>query len=110
MEFQILSQIENKNLGRKEIKVLLNHEGLPTPKRLEVLDSLASTLKVDKNLLIVFKIKPKYGRGISFIEARLYSSEGQMKKFEPKYVIGRHTGEKKRRSQASGEKKEEAKK
>ena len=88
---KILEKIDNKLLGRTEIKFEINQEKSPVPSRLKVQEELANQIKKSKDLIVIKGIKPDFGtsniRGIAFV----YNSKETMEKIEPKYIIKRLT-------------------
>ena len=58
MEININEKIENPLLNRTEIHFDCTYQGEATPKVLEVKNRLVAVLNVDKNLLVVDKLKP----------------------------------------------------
>src|SRR5271170_55410 len=79
MEIKIISNDENKLLGRKEIKasaVSLDK----TPTRAEVKEELCKKLSLDPALVEIREIKQHYGLRVSDVIAYSYSSKEIMDK------------------------------
>jgi len=95
LELEIVENVENKLLQRKEIKFKVKHEGMPTPRRLEVKEKLAEVLGVVPNLIVIEKIASLHGKAESSGIARVYTSEEQLKFLEPEYLLLRDKPEEK---------------
>ncbi|MEM2873899.1 MAG: 30S ribosomal protein S24e [Candidatus Nanoarchaeia archaeon] len=93
MEVKILDKKDNLFFNRTEIFAEINHQGLPTPKRAEVRKLLAEVLGASSELLVIRRCKSQFGFK-AVCEAMLYKSKQDLEKFEPKYIIGRETGQK----------------
>jgi len=87
MEIIVNKKIENPLLNRTEIHFDCTYQGDSTPKVLDVKNRLVATLNVDKNLLVVQRIKPSYGEGKANGYAKLYDSEENLSKIEMEHVI-----------------------
>ncbi len=95
MELKISNKFENKLLNRIEIEASVLHAKEPTPKRAEMRKLLAAQLGADESLLVIRKFSSKIGAGGRLL-AMLYKSKEDLQKTEPKYIIGRETGQKMR--------------
>lgn len=87
MEINITQKTENPLLDRTEIEFECTYQGESTPKVLEVKNRLVAVLDVDKNLLVVDKLKPQFGEGKAIGYAKLYQSEESLSKIERKHVL-----------------------
>lgn len=87
MEINITQKTENPLLDRTEIEFECTYQGESTPKVLEVKNRLVAVLDVDKNLLVVDKLKPQFGEGKSIGYAKLYQSEESLSKIEREHVL-----------------------
>ncbi len=96
MDLKILNKLENALLNRTEITAEVSHEGAATPKRADVRKLLAAQLGADETCLALRKIDTPFSTR-SKITAALYKTKEELQKTEPKYVIGRDTGQKKKR-------------
>ena len=96
MELKISNKVENQLLNRTEITGEVLHAGAATPKRIDVKKLLAAQLGADESLLTIRKVNTPFGAK-SKLTAMLYKDKATLEKFEPKYVIGRDTGNKKKR-------------
>lgn len=87
MEIDIKEQIENPLLNRIEINFDCLYQGETTPQVIEVKNRLAALLNVDKNLLVVDKVKPSFGEGRADGYAKLYDSEENLIRIEKLHVL-----------------------
>ncbi|MGB9675035.1 MAG: 30S ribosomal protein S24e [Candidatus Nanoarchaeia archaeon] len=101
MEIKIISTVENPLFDRSEIKAEITHVGEPTPKRADVRAALAKELNVPQENLIIHSIVPRFGFK-SICTARVYTSKEDLLKYEPKYLIGRETGQKTHKTKEGG--------
>jgi ribosomal protein S24E len=95
MELKIISDNENKVVGRREIKAEINYEQAP-PSKQDVLEELAKQLKAEKNLIIIKRLSNVFGLRKMICTANLYADEKTLNKFEPKYLIKRIKKEEKK--------------
>ena len=93
MEVTIKNNIENKLIGRKDLTVHVAYTEAP-PKRVEVRDAIAKETGVDAKLIIIKKLENDFGMRTMDCDARIYSDEKIMNKFELKHLISRSKGEK----------------
>ncbi|NOX71457.1 MAG: hypothetical protein GXO64_02040 [Candidatus Micrarchaeota archaeon] len=83
MKLSIIETKDNVLMKRKEAKVLIDHEGGPTPSRYEMVGELSKVLKSGKDNIIISKI---FGvRGLDKSEAKVMVYED--KKDIPKALI-----------------------
>jgi small subunit ribosomal protein S24e len=87
MDIDIKEQTENPLLNRTEIEFNCLYQGEATPKVLDVKNKLVAILNVDKNLLVVDKVKPNYGEGRAEGYAKLYDSEENLNRIERNHVV-----------------------
>jgi len=85
MEIKIVSERENPLLGRKEIWIVVRSK--ETPKRSDIVTRLAAELGVDKNLIIVDKIKTVAGTSDAEVYVKVYEDEEHLQKIEPRHKI-----------------------
>ena len=104
MEIKISNKTENKLLDRTEIEAEIINDKAATPKRNEVRKLLAAQLGADEQLLIIKKIAQSFGSAVK-LSAMLYKTKEELQKYEPKYMIGRETGQKKKPGKTAQEKK-----
>ena len=101
MDINVNEKIENPLLNRTEIHFDCIYQGEATPKILDVKNRLVALLDVNKNLLVVDKVKPSYGEGKADGYAKLYDSEENLNKIEMDHVVQKN-------KEAAKEEKEEA--
>lgn len=89
MEIEIVSNKENALLGRRELELRVKHPSAPTPRRMEVKESLAKMLGVSPDLIMIRKISTQHGRSYSTVWAHVYASRETLLKYEPKYLLER---------------------
>lgn len=87
MEIDIREQIENPLLNRTEIHFDCLYQGETTPPVIEVKNRIVALLNVDKNLLVVDKVKPIFGEGRADGYAKLYDSEKNLIRIEKQHVL-----------------------
>ncbi|AEG18774.1 30S ribosomal protein S24e [Methanobacterium paludis] len=90
MDINVNEKIENPLLNRTEIHFDCIYQGEATPKILDVKNRLVALLDVDKNLLVVDKVKPSYGEGKADGYAKLYDSEESLAKIEKEHVLAKN--------------------
>jgi len=103
MEIDIKQQVENPLLNRTEIHFDCIYQGESTPKVLEVKNRLVAQLNVDKNLLVVDKVKPSFGEGRADGYAKLYDSEEKLAQIEKQHVLDKNTEAAKEEEEAEEE-------
>lgn len=79
---KITEQKRNELLQREEISAL--KEDFKTPSMVETKTELANLLKRDAEVIVVKKIKGRFGNKRFIIEAYAYDNKEVMKKIEPK--------------------------
>jgi len=89
MELEIVENVENPLLQRKELKLRLRHDGMPTPRRTEVKAKLAEILGVSQDLIVIEKIASLHGKAESSGIARVYKTVEQLESLEPKHLLER---------------------
>ncbi|ADP77239.1 Ribosomal protein S24e [Methanothermus fervidus DSM 2088] len=87
MEINITEEKRNELLKRKEIKFECLHSGEPTPKRVDVRDKLSSILDVNKELIVIDTLEPRYGEGRCVGYAKIYDSKESLEEIEQEHII-----------------------
>jgi len=90
MRIEVLQEIQNKPLGRKEVEFRLEHRGSTTPTRDDVHSKIVAQYDADPSTVVIKVLKTKFGAGVSTGEARIYEDSEQMNKVELKHIIDRH--------------------
>ena len=96
MEIKILNKTENALFNLTEITAEVAHEGAATPKRADVRKLLAAQLGAEENRLALRQIDTPFSTKSKII-AVLYKTKEDLQRAEPKYIVGRDTGAKKKR-------------
>lgn len=81
---------ENPLLDRKEYIFAVIHDAQPTPSRKRLREELAKLLGVEKDLVVVRRIKTDFGTNISKMEVHVYSDKNKMLEIEPRYILKRN--------------------
>ncbi len=90
MEVEILDQRDNPLLHRREVKFVVRHEDGGTPRKSEVLRKLAVILDVDKEVVLIDRMEPEFGKRETRGYAKVYKSVEHLEDIEPEYMIERH--------------------
>ena len=96
MDIEIIAEVENKTLFRKEIDFRIDHVGTTTPSRSDIRAKIGAQFDADSEAVVVKKLETKYGIGVTEGSARIYSDLDQMKRIELDYILKRHESEDKR--------------
>ena len=96
MEFEIISDVRNEVLNRRELVFTLTFDG-PTPSRKSIQEKLAAILNKNENLLVLDSLKTRFGKMEVAGRARVYDDEESKKSTERDYRLKR--GEPKARSE-----------
>lgn len=96
MNIEVVAEIENKTLFRKEIDFRIDHVGSTTPSRKDIRAKIGAQFDTDSEAVVVKKLDTKYGIGITEGSARIYSDLEQMKRIELDYVLKRHESKEKK--------------
>lgn len=81
---------ENLLLYRKEYIFAVIHDAQPTPSRKGLREELAKLLGVEKDFIVVRRIKTDFGTNTSKIEVYVYSDKNKMLEIEPRYILKRN--------------------
>ncbi len=65
MKLEIIKEVENPYLDRKEIEIKILHEGEPTPKRVDVFKSAVDRLSLDGDKTILISLETIRGTNTS---------------------------------------------
>ncbi len=95
MELKIINKAENKLLNRTAIEASVSYAKEITPKRKDLRKLLAAQLGADESLLVIRQFSATLGTSAKLF-ANLYKTKEDMQKREPKHIIGRETGNKKK--------------
>lgn len=86
MKIKITERIKDKLFNREVVKFEIDHEGEPTPTRVQVREALKKEL--GEHFVIKY-VKSTFGFGKSVGEARAYKSKEEMFEYEPKHLLMR---------------------
>jgi small subunit ribosomal protein S24e len=93
MEIKITGKKDDLFFNRTLISVEVDHKNEATPKRADVRKALAAALNTHADLVVIRVCKSQFGFKAK-CKAMLYKTKEDLQKYEPKYVIGRETGQK----------------
>ena len=85
VEVEIESEKENKPMHRREMTLIVSHQGEPTPTRQQLKDRVSNLVNSSKDQLIIDSINTKFGKEESTVIARVYDDEESAAKYERKY-------------------------
>lgn len=85
VEVEIESEKENKLLNRRELTLIVSHQGEETPGREQLKDRVSNLVNSPKNTVIIDSINTMFGKEQSTVEARVYDDEESAVKYERKY-------------------------
>jgi ribosomal protein S24E len=117
MHIDIINKQDAPLLSRQEIQAKIGYTG-KVPSRRELIGELAKKLNAKPELLVIKKIKPRYGLEQADITAYAYASRDWLDKVEKKYILARSEPKKEQADSSmaetgqagrQAEKKEEAK-
>ena len=91
MEVTILKEFENKTLERKELDIEISYEKVP-PKRTDILESISSRLKIEKDLIVLQRMNNIFGQRKLRGRINVYKNAEQINRCEPAYFIKRVKG------------------
>ena len=87
---EIIDRKENPLLNRVEIEFRWNHEGSPTPSRVEMLNGIASIEPgANRDLIVIKNVKTRFGMGSTTGLGLVYADKESMK-VEPSYMHERY--------------------
>jgi len=90
LKFQIENKSENKLLERTELVFSAEHPGESTPTRDAIRSTIASTLNVPKERVIVDQMETEYGIGLTKGYAKVYDSPEAVTKSERYHLLVRN--------------------
>ena len=95
MKIDIVSEKENKPLGRKEIAFKIDHAGASTPSRADIRAKLVAQFDADASAVLVSTLNTHYGIGVTEGSIHIYSDPEQMKRIELDHMVKRQESKKK---------------
>jgi small subunit ribosomal protein S24e len=81
--------ITNRLLNRKQFVVTVTHPTRANLSRVELGERLAQLYKSEKERVVVFGLRTKFGGGVTQGFGLIYDDEDSQKKFEPRYRLVR---------------------
>lgn len=91
MKFEVVSDIDNVLLGRREIIITVGHPSKGTPGRIELRRQIAAKLNVDLDQVYVVKLETKTGGTSTEGEVRVYHSSERARLVERDHILDRNT-------------------
>lgn len=107
LSFQIVYNIENKLLGRREVEALFPGTG-GALKRADAVDQVAKQLKVDIKKVFPIYLKSKAGTQDILCLFYIYDDEVRAKKHLPNYMLSRMLSKEERKKTKTEAKKGES--
>jgi small subunit ribosomal protein S24e len=93
MEITVEREKTNPLLKRREIYFRLRYmEDGPTPSRSAVREKIAGLFNANPETIVVDYIKPEFGKSEAICYAKIYESNEELLKTEPKHIIKRNFG------------------
>jgi len=90
LQLEIVAKFENKLLKRTEYIFKILHDGKGTPKREEVKEAIASKLGVEKELVVIRKMRTPFGVNETLVDSVIYWDKNTLMEVEPKYILKRN--------------------
>ncbi len=82
--------LENPLLFRKEYIFAVIHDAQSTPSRVKLREEISKQLGVDKDLIVVRKIKTEFGTNVARVEVHIYDNKEKLMEIEPEYILKRN--------------------
>ncbi len=90
MKIEILSEKENKPLGRKEVAFQIDHAGASTPSRADILSKIVAQFNADASSVAISTLDTHFGIGITKGSAHIYTNAEQMQRIELNHMVKRN--------------------
>ena len=90
MRLEIIGKFENKLLERVEYVFKINHEAQGTPSRKDIREAVSKFLGIDKDLVVVRRVKTPFGVNEAYAEVFVYENKENLLKIEPKHILKRN--------------------
>lgn len=72
IKIDILQEHDNKLLKRKDLLLIVDHVGQPTPKKSELEEKIAEQFKVERDKVEIIYIFSEKGRAASKVKAKIW--------------------------------------
>ncbi len=98
MEIEVTKENTNQLLRRKEVFFRLKHEEEEgekkgaSPSRAQARDVLIKKLRCSPNLLVINRMRTKFGKRETVGYAKVYESEDRLREIEREHIIKRNFG------------------
>ncbi|MDD1742405.1 MAG: 30S ribosomal protein S24e [Methanotrichaceae archaeon] len=89
MEIQIIEDINNNLLNRREVVFKATYENA-TPSRKSIIDKLSALMNSKQGLVIIDNMKTEFGKRESIGYAKIYESPERVKEIERTHIIERN--------------------
>lgn len=86
LTLEIINELYNPLINRREIQGRLHHPGMGTPKIPDLRVAIAKALGVDFKLLFIRKLVTETGLNTSKILVHIYKTVSDATEYEPKHV------------------------
>ena len=95
MNIEILSEKENKPLGRREIAFKIDHANTSTPSRADIRSKIVAQFNADASSVAISTLDTHFGLGMTKGLAHIYTNAEQMKRIELDHMVKRNEPKKK---------------
>jgi small subunit ribosomal protein S24e len=90
MEIVVEKDTKNPLLNRREIYIRVKYQDEATPSRNAVREKICGLFNADPSKVVVSYIKPQFGMGEALSYVKIYDTEEDLQKIEPKHIIARN--------------------
>ena len=87
---EIIKNVENKLLSRKEILAKIPNTG-STPSRADIRKELAKKLKADESLIVINLAQNYFGDSVVNVRAKVYDTKEALEKYARPHMVKRNT-------------------
>ena len=101
MDLKVTTKRKNELLNRTEVIAEMHEKTIPA--KTEIREKLAAILNTTADSIAITKVESKFGSAKAKVYARVYSSNAELKKSEPKYVSVRNFGKEKKEGEAAAD-------
>ncbi len=85
-----IKDFDNPLLYRKEYLFAVIHDAQSTPSRQKLREEVSKILGVNKDLVVIRRIKTEFGMNVSKVEVHVYNNREKMLEIEPRYILKRN--------------------
>jgi ribosomal protein S24E len=90
VDVEVGKRVENVLLGRTELELRISHSEKGTPKREEVQKKVAEMESTKSDHVIVLRMAPEFGKGMTVGTVRVYKDPANLKRLESHHILVRH--------------------